>query len=106
MNKSELSILLEFPPEWERHDFYLDAIFRVQHKEIVKEEGVIKPFDTEHFRYSAFLWWLNNYKSDEELNILEELAISDPDKPMGRAIVRDIESIRQKTKKNRNVHRK
>lgn len=94
--KKELLELLNFPKEWYEYDFYPDEVFVLQRKAIMSEYDGQQPLATEHFRYAAFSWWIKNYNDLNQLSILQELARFDPDLPMGKALIEEIELICKK----------
>jgi hypothetical protein len=97
MTKDRLLNILKFPSAWIEYDLYPEDLLILQINELKLDNvgNVVVPRDTEHFRYAAFAWWLNRNPSFEVLDKLEQLAILDPDIPMGRAIVREINGLRK-----------
>ena len=68
MNKLDFLKLMEFPEAW--RDMYPDELYNIQ-------LGCYKPGDErspEHFRYGAFLWWLKNRLSHDDIVKIKNLA--------------------------------
>lgn len=94
---------LGYPCEWLHSGLYPEDVARLQLKEVLEElhldQGTFErlPDDrrygsgSEHFRAAAIIYWLRRSRSMEVTAALKAALASDPDKPMARAFLRELE---------------
>lgn len=102
--RSRLLHYLSYPSEWLQSGLYPEDIARVQLKEVLEhlhlDQVVFErlPDDrsygsgSEHFRAAAILYWLRRSRSSEVTAVLKAALANDPDKPMARAFLRELET--------------
>ena len=83
MSPEELSRLLQYPDPWLKHGLLCGELLATQGPAVLREYGSTFPTGgTEHWRYSAFNYWLSRELDEKQLEHLLEAAIADPDPPM------------------------
>ena len=78
MNKIEFLNLMKYPNEWIEWDRYPEELANLQ----ISQYELGNEMASEHDRFSAFIWWLSNYRSKSDLETLLRLADLDVDKGM------------------------
>jgi hypothetical protein len=101
---SRLLRYLSYPTEWAQGGLYPQELARVQLAEVLDDLGIgreafaslpgdfVNDVGSEHFRAAAILYWLRRPRTPEINNALKVALQSDPDKPMGRAFLRELEN--------------
>jgi hypothetical protein len=91
MNRNILLKKLNYPAEWEKYELLDEQLISIQLDEYIKEYGSETPKGgTEHFRFGAFLFWLQKDINFKVLSSLLKVAMLDPDKPMAGAVIKEI----------------
>jgi hypothetical protein len=80
MDKAKFLELMDFPKSWNDWGMFPDALFD-QHLKHYEPGAELSP---EHDRFSAFLWWLKQSPSEEQLLKLVALSFLDPDEIMAK----------------------
>ena len=94
MDKNSLIRKLDYPDIWKEKGLINNELYSTQLHDFVKEYGSKKPEGgTEHFRYGAFCYYVQNSETDEAtLKILVEAASKDSDSGMAQSALIDLVS--------------
>lgn len=91
MDKIDFLKILNFPKTWEIEDLLPDSYFESAKQEYEKEYGnTIPNGGTEHWRFGAFVYLLRSKLSANELGMLIDAAIDDPDQPMAGGVIEEL----------------
>lgn len=87
ISKEAFLKLLNYPSQWLGLDMYPDELFQLQlsYYDLGSERA------SEHYRCSAFYWWLHQKLNSEIIRKYTELTYLDPDSLMGESARQDLE---------------
>lgn len=95
---------LGFPLAWQQMKMYPRIFFQLQLEAVLQELGcdaaglLIAPksdhfrIKGSHFRAAVVNYWLSKNRTEEETKNLHLLLAMEPDKPMGKAYLRELKS--------------
>ena len=101
--RERLLRFLEFPQGWNSGEMYPETFFELQFSSVLEERGISEHefmsipeaetygLGSEHFRAAVILHWLRKDRSIYETACLRDLLLSDPDQPMAKAFLKELD---------------
>ena len=83
---------LRYPRLWFDSGLLAGELLELQYSALRRKVGSrSRPLAaSEHWRYGAFVWWLQRVDVQERLLLLLDAAAADPDEPMGSSVAKEI----------------